>query len=367
MNGYQELGLQKIVNASGRMTALGVSTVNEETAKAMTAASMSYVSIVDLISAAGKVIASHVGAEDACPTAGAAAGIAIATAACIAKNSISITQQLPCSDGLANEVIIQKGHCINFGAPITQMIRLGGGKVIEVGETNHTLLQNISEAINEKTAAMLYVKSHHCVQKSMVSLEDMIAISKQTNIPLIIDAAAEEDLKLYIAKGATLVIYSGAKAIEGPTSGLIAGKKELIAACKLQYNGIGRSMKIGKEGIMGLLKALELYETKDVVSIRKKEMEKLQYIQQQLSGIKGLKIELEKDSAGREIYRLKVTVDPEKAKLNCSELIEGLEAGEISIRIRDHYSNLGIIEIDPRPLLDGDEVLIADKFKELLA
>lgn len=367
MNSYQELGLQKIVNASGRMTALGVSTVNEETARAMCAASMSFVAISDLIDAAGKVIASHVGSEDACPTAGAAAGIAIATAACIAKNSVSITQQLPCSDGLANEVIIQKGHCINFGAPVTQMIRLGGGKVVEVGETNHTLAQNISDAVTEKTAALIYVKSHHCVQKGMVSLEEMIAISKKMNIPLIVDAAAEEDLKTYIARGATLVIYSGAKAIEGPTSGFIAGKKELIASCKLQYFGIGRSMKIGKEGIMGLLKALDLYEAKDMIAIRKKEMEKLQYIQQQLAGIEGLKIELVKDSAGREIYRLKVTVDPEKAKLNCSKLIEGLEAGDVSIRIRDHFSNLGIIEIDPRPLLDGDEVLIAEKFKELLS
>jgi len=367
MNNYQKLGLQKIVNASGRMTALGVSTVNEETARAMSAASMSFVAISDLIDAAGKVIASHVGAEDACPTAGAAAGIAIATAACIAKNSISITQRLPDSDGLANEVIIQKGHCINFGAPVTQMIRLGGGKVGEVGETNHTLVQNISDAVTEKTAAMVYVKSHHCVQKGMASLEDMIAISKKMNIPLIVDAAAEEDLKIYLAKGATLVIYSGAKAIEGPTSGFIAGRKEFIASCKLQYFGIGRSMKIGKEGIMGLLKALELYEKKDMVSIRKKEMEKLQYIQQQLTDIKGLQIELEKDSAGREIYRLKLTIDPEKAKLNCSQLIKGLEAGDISIRTRDHFSNLGIIEIDPRPLLEDDEVLIAEKFKELLS
>lgn len=367
MNIYQELGLQKIINASGRMTALGVSTVNTETAKAMSIASMSFVAITDLINVAGKIIASYADAEDACPTSGAAAGIAIATAACIAKNSITITQQLPFSEGLVNEVVIQKGHCINFGAPVTQMIRLGGGKVVEVGETNHTLALNITEAITEKTAAMLYVKSHHCVQKGMVSIEEMIAISRQMNIPLIVDAAAEEDLRLYIAKGATLVIYSGAKAIEGPTSGFIAGKKEWISSCKLQYNGVGRSMKIGKEGIMGLLKALELFESKDIESIRKKQMEKLQYMQQYLVNIKGLKIDVEKDSADREIFRLKVTVDPYKAKLNCSKLIEGLEAGEISIRTRNHYSNLGIIEIDPRPLLDGDEVLIVEKFKELLA
>lgn len=367
MNIYQDMGLQRIINASGRMTALGVSIANEKTAEAMKIASMNYVAISDLIDKAGKTIASYTGAEDACPTSGAAAGIAISIAACIAKGSIAVTQSLPNSEGLANEVLIQKGHCINFGAPITQMIMLGGGKVIEVGTTNHTLIQNISETISERTAALLYVKSHHCVQKGMVSLKEMIALAKQTKIPLVMDAAAEEDLKKYIEMDVDLVIYSGAKAIEGPTSGFITGREDLIASCKLQYNGIGRSMKIGKEGIMGLLKALELNDIKDVESTRKKEMEKLQYMQQSLSSLRGINVEIVKDTAGREIYRLKLFVDESKSKLNCEALIEKLEAGEISIRTRNHHANLGIIEIDPRPLIDGDEKLIVEKLTRLLA
>jgi D-glucosaminate-6-phosphate ammonia-lyase len=64
---------------------------------------------------------------------------------------------------------------------------------------------------------------------------------------VIVDAAAEEDLRLYVSQGADLVIYSGAKAFNAPTSGFITGKREWIECCKAQHHGIARAMKIGKE------------------------------------------------------------------------------------------------------------------------
>ena len=138
------------------------------------------------------------------------------------------------------------------------MIRTVGAIPVEVGCANKVDKANIIGAINDKTAALMYVKSHHCVQKGMVSLEDMIKIAHGHDLPLIVDASAEEDLKKYIAMEADLVCYSGAKAIEGPTSGFICGRKDLTDAAKLHYKGIGRSMKIGKESMMGLLKAVEI-------------------------------------------------------------------------------------------------------------
>jgi L-seryl-tRNA(Ser) seleniumtransferase len=98
------------------------------------------------------------------------------------------------------------------------------------------------------TAAILYIKSHHCVQKSILSVTEAAEVAKAHGIPLIVDAAAEEDLRLYYNQGADLVIYSGAKAIEGPTSGLVLGRRQYVEWVKQQAGGIGRAMKVGKEG-----------------------------------------------------------------------------------------------------------------------
>ncbi|MDY6867408.1 MAG: DgaE family pyridoxal phosphate-dependent ammonia lyase, partial [Chloroflexota bacterium] len=344
---YQDLGLQRIINASGRMTALGVSVAAEETAEALKEASKNFVDVAALIDAAGKRIASYTGGADSCPTAGAAAGIAIAVAGCIARGSLTITQLLPNASGLPNEVIIQKGHSINFGAPVSQMIALGGGIPVEIGFANNTHEDNLREAITDKTAAIFYVKSHHCVQKGMISLEKMVMIGKEAHTPVIVDAAAEEDLRRYIAMGADLVIYSGSKAIEGPVSGFITGDADLIASCKMQYYGIGRTMKIGKEGIIGLLKALELYEQKSVSEVRDREMQKLNLIKTQLQAIEGLTCTIHQDPAGRAIDRLRISIDPDVAGMNIEELIKKLSDGPISIRTRNHLVNLGMLEIDP--------------------
>lgn len=82
-------------------------------------------------------------------------------------------------------------------------------------------------------------------------------MAENHHLPLIVDAAAEEDLFKYSQAGADLVIYSGAKALEGPSSGLVLGKASYIEWVRLQGKGIGRAMKIGKDTILGLTQAVE--------------------------------------------------------------------------------------------------------------
>src|SRR4029079_11666567 len=105
--------------------------------------------------------------------------------------------------------------------------------------------------------AMVYVQSHHAVQEQMVSLADCLSAAHPHHVPVIVDAAAEEDLRRYVELGADLVTYSGGKAIGGPTVGFVAARGNLIDACELQQRGIARAMKVGKEAIVGLLVALE--------------------------------------------------------------------------------------------------------------
>ncbi|MPM67014.1 D-glucosaminate-6-phosphate ammonia lyase [bioreactor metagenome] len=249
---------------------------------------------------------------------------------------------------------------------MSTMITLGGGKIREVGMSNAVAAEDIEEAINQNTVGLMYVKSHHCVQKGMVSIEKMIEIAHKHNLPLLVDAAAEEDLCKYYALGADLVVYSGAKAIEATTSGFITGRKELISSCKKQYIGIGRAMKVGKESIMGLLKALECYKNKDHQAELIKQKEINTYLIAEINRLKGLKAKEIQDEAGRQIFRTEVLVDDRITGKTASTIDEELRMGNPSIHCRKHNVNQGLLSFDPRPLIDGDKELIVQKLKAII-
>ena len=86
-----------------------------------------------------------------------------------------------------------------------------------------------------------------------------------------VDAAAQlpprANLKEIVELGADLVVFSGGKGMRGPqATGLVLGKPELVAAARLNgspQSAVGRGMKVGKEEIMGLLAAVELYLAQD--------------------------------------------------------------------------------------------------------
>ncbi|MFC7442832.1 DgaE family pyridoxal phosphate-dependent ammonia lyase [Laceyella putida] len=284
-------------------------------------------------------------------------------AAVIAGTQLTRIERLPDSEGLHNEIVLQKGHAVHFGASITQMIALGGGKAMEAGHANHVEKRHLMEAITDRTAALMYVKSHHAVQKGMQSLETMLSVAQEHKIPLIVDAAAEADLRRYTAMGADLVIYSGGKAIEGPTSGLICGRADLIEACRAQYKGIGRAMKVGKEAIIGLLTALQRYGTREETAQAQKQ--RMGWLIDQLTDINGLECRLARDEAGREIYRAELRIDAQRLGWSATELMKRLEGGDPAIYTRHHYANMGILQIDPRPLLPGQEQVIVKRIREL--
>ena len=366
MTVYEEIGLPRVVNASGRVTVLGVSTISDKVAKAAVAGGQSYVVVEDLMDKAGEIISQYTGGEDSCPTVCASAASALSVAGMISKGKKTIMDRLPDSTGLANEIILQKGHVINFNAPIETMLRLGGGVPVEAGCATEVVVEDVEELINEKTVALLYVKSHHCVQKGMLDLPTMIDIAHRHNLPLMVDAAAEEDFRKYIAMGADLVCYSGAKALEATTSGFVTGKKELISYIKKQYHGVGRAMKVGKEAIMGLLAALEQYENKDKKAEVEKNVKIVDWLVDEINQIPNLKAQKIQDEAGRAIFRARVFVDPEKAGMTATELEGKLKAGTPTIRCRTEFMSLGSLDFDPRPLVEGDKELIVAKLKEIM-
>jgi D-glucosaminate-6-phosphate ammonia-lyase len=331
--------------------------------EAVAEAAANYVEIEKLIDRVGELISTHTGGADSCVTSCASAGIAIAVAAVVSRGDPGVIERLPDSTGLANEVILLKGHNVNFGAPITSMIRLGGGVPVEAGQANESAAFCIHSAITPRTVAIFYVKSHHAVQKGMVPLVEMISIAHEHGLPLILDAAAEEDLKKYVALGADLVIYSGAKAIEAPTSGFITGRKDLIAACKAQYRGMARAMKIGKECMVGLVQALDRY------AVRKHDgradIPALEAAIARINAMPGFSAELEQDEAGRAIFRIRVRPQPERLGCDAAAIEAKLRGGSPAIYTRKYFLSAGVFSIDPRPLVGDDLEVILRRLQQL--
>ena len=358
MNIYTKNGLQGVINASGRMTKLGVSTISDEVAKTLVEGAQNYVVIDDLLAWAGKQIASYIGCEDVCVTSSASAGMALSIASLFCKdNLVNVKRyQETVNHAPKKEVILLKGHNVDYGAPIDSMIQLAGATVKEVGYANKSTIEDITNAVNEQTLAIMFVKSHHCVQKNMVGVKEVIEAANRLQIPCIVDASAEEDLCKYHEMGADFVCYSGAKAISGPTSGFVACKHAKDAEnMRLQYKGIGRAMKIGKENCMGLVKAVEIYQANHgyVPSVT---LEDLKAFAEEVKTIPGLTTSIIQDEAGRAIYRCKVTVDENVYGVNAKQLISLLGKEDPGVFVREHLANLGSIAIDPRPLKSKDEL-----------
>lgn len=362
---YEDMGLQRVINACGRMTALGVSAIHNEVAEVLVKAAQNYVVIDELMDKTGELISIYTGGEDACVTVCASAGIMIAAAACIAGDNWNCIKKLPDSTGMKNEILIQKGHAVNFGASITQMLRMGGAVPVECGQVNLVTREELETAVTEQTAALLYCKSHHCMQKGMLSVEVMAEIAHNHGLPLIVDAAAEEDLHVYLNKGADLVIYSGAKAFEGPTSGFITGRADLIKKCKMQYHGVGRVAKIGKEGMTGLVKALELYSKKDEKREQKRQQELVGKILEDLKEFPFIQGEMSRDDAQRLIYRAKMKFSPD-SPMTAQTVMEKLKEGNPAVYVRGHEAQGGVLYIDPRSISEEDVKSIINKLRAVL-
>ncbi|MCE9882533.1 DgaE family pyridoxal phosphate-dependent ammonia lyase [Hafnia paralvei] len=362
-NIYQRLGLKRVINACGKMTILGVSAVSPEVMQATAEAAGSFVEIDKLVDRTGQLVSTHTGAEDSYITSCASAGIAIAVAAVITRGEPDRVALMPDSSGMANEVLMLRGHNIDYGAPITSAIRLGGGRVVEVGQSNLAARWQLEKAISERTTALLFVKSHHSVQKGMLTLADFVEVAKAHQLPLIVDAAAEEDLRLYVSQGADLVIYSGAKAFNAPTSGFITGKREWIECCKAQHHGIARAMKIGKENMVGLVKALELYaEGADSMT-----PDALATTVDAISALHGFSAEIEQDEAGRAIWRVQVRVHPDVLGIDARQVEALLRTGDVAIYTRRYFLHQGVFSIDPRTLDQSELAMIVERLAQISA
>jgi D-glucosaminate-6-phosphate ammonia-lyase len=391
MNFYEKLGLRRVINARSYSTKVGGSLMAAEVIQAMQEAAESFIRIEDLQEKAGEVIAELTGAEAGYVTSGAAAGLMLSMAACIAGLDPLKMNRLPDTRGMKNEVVIQRAHRNDYD----HALRSAGAKVVEVGFNYATFPYEIERAINEKTAALFFLAGS---TEGSLPLEQIVQIAHSNHVPVILDAAAElppaENLRKFIAQGADLVAFSGGKHIGGPqASGILCGRRDLILSVALQHqdmdvfpetwpwrrliadgtllgpphHGIGRGLKVGKEEMAGLITALKCYTQRDFEAELEAWHQRIDTLVAGIQKIPGLSARrVFPRPSGRPVPSAHVQVDPARSGMDAHQLINALQDGEPIICTYENLASQGTVVFFPECLSDGEPEEIVQRLKEIL-
>lgn len=360
-------GFTRIVNVSGTMTGLGASVTGAAAREATAAAMGRFVKMHELQAKASGVIARLTGGEAGLVTASASAGISLSVAGCITGLDAARAEALPCAPGPKAGVVVQAGHLCHYGAAIDTAISLAGGVTRPIGTATLCADHQLAAALDETVAAALYVVSHHVVHYGQVPFDRFVEIAHSKGAPVIVDAASEYDLTGFIAKGADLAIYSGHKFLSGPTSGIVAGRRDLVRAAYLQNIGIGRGMKVGKESIAGVIAAMESWIIRDAGAIRERERAALALWIEAVEGLSGIRAEIVPDPTQNPLERLQVSIDAAAAGASAARFAAAFAEQDPVVIVRDHEVELGYFQLDPCNLLPGQAELVAEALKQVLS
>src|ERR1700687_2189932 len=327
-NVYEELGVTTVINGQGTMTVLGGSMMRPEVEAVMAMAGRHFVSIPDLEVAAGKRIAKMLKLPEgytALVTSGAAAAMQSGLAGILTGDNEKFIHQIPDLTGMKSEVIIQKSH----RNPFDHQLRTTGIKLIVI-ETR----EELKNAINEKTAMMHF--SNFANAAGQIKVEEWVKLAKEYKLPCFLDAAADtppvSHLWDYANMGYDLIAFSGGKALRGPQcAGMLIGKKDLVAHALLNNSPhedtIGRSQKVGKEEIVGMVKALELYLKEDHEALWKGWQERLDLISTEIMRVPGVSTSFFVPDVANHVPHMAITWDAARIALSPHDASTTLRKG----------------------------------------
>lgn len=350
-NIYTRLGVEPFIMANIPFTFLSATLVWPEVREAMDEASQYYVDIVQLQRAVGRRLAQISGAQAGMVTSGAAAAMAVATAACIAGNDPLKIRALPDSEGMRNEVLMWGGRSVFDNA-----IRLAGGRLKGIES-----LADLQSAISDRTAMLYTGYSADPAPENVPPLEKILAVCKQRGVPVFVDAAGGippiENLKRYAKMGADLYAFSGGKGLQGPQcSGLLLGRKDLIEAALMNSSpvegAVCRPMKVGKEEIIGCLTAVEKWLTIDLDSLYDDQDKKIKRIEAMLSTVSGVRTKTETRGGSNRFRQLVVEWDESEINMSSGECGRRLREGSPSIQVLSDYNPYVIRDPVPQPVAD---------------
>ncbi len=267
---YEDLGVRPFINAADHYTRFGGSIMWPCAVEAMVEASRHYVNLFEMQTRVGEAIAGMTGNEAAYVSCGAAGGIALAVAACMAGTDPEKIERLPDATGMKNEVIMHR--CARFYEDIA--IQAPGAVIVEMGDERGATEAQLDACINDRTAAVLTLSPWG----RMLPIDRIVDIAHARGVPVLVDAAFSIPPKAnfrYFTRdlGVDAIIASGGKAIRGPqTTGLVIGKRSIIEGCAAHGNpnrAIGRTMKVGKEELAGIYAAVKHIMERDEDAVRK--------------------------------------------------------------------------------------------------
>lgn len=374
---FRTLGVKPVINACGIYTDLGGSILSEDVWGSLGQLNTSYVDLTDLLDKTGESIAKLVGAEAARITPGASAGIALACAAVMAGNHGPYWEQLPDTTGMRDEIIMQRPQVAKY--QYLNPIRISGAKVIEVGTDEFTTLDDLQNAITDKTSA-IFVPAHLDSMENIVKLERLGKFSKDNNIKLLVDAAYQvfpiENLRKYAKIGADLTIVSS-KYFFGPNAGgFLSGTKELMDVVtgldftryeSGPYRTFGRPFKMGRYEIAAVYLALKKWLEADHDARWRGYADKARYIKDALNGTDGLSAYLccftfEETIEASPINAVMVNVT--HPRLTAQMVGEQLQAGYPAIHTVPYQEKILVVT---ETLQDGEEGVISNSFAGIIS
>lgn len=359
---FKELGLKTFINAAGTYTSMTGSLMPKEVIEAISYGATEYVNLDDLQDKVGERIAELLECEYATVSSGCFGAMSIGMAGILTGKDPKKVKQLPNTDGMKNEVIIQESHTIGYAQALTNV----GAKVVKVKTA-----KQLEKAITDKTCMLWFLNAH--TDRGEIKWEEFVALGKKHDIPTFIDCAADvppvENLFRFTKIGFDLVAFSGGKGLRGPQSaGLLLGKREYIEAARMHTpprgETIGRGMKVNKEEVLGMLAALELYLEKD----HDKEWEmwesQIQLISDSATSIAGVETEIHVPPYANHVPSLRIRWDEKKVKISPNEVRKQLAEGHPSIQTVGDSKSVGITTW---MMVPGQERVVAKRVKEILS
>ena len=366
---YRSIGVKPAIAAGGWTTAHSGSKLRPEAMAAMNKAATVMVNMDELNAAAGKVIAEATGAEAGFVASGAAGGLVLQAAACIAGADPSKMAQLPDGTGLKNEIIIQTSHRFAYDG----CYRAAGAELINIGDSRRCEPWQLEAAFTERTAAVAYLFSPF-ISRRALPFQQACEIAHARGVPVIVDAASllppRANIRRFIAEGADMVIYSGGKGVRGPQgTGILCGRADLIEAAAANaspHRFIGRGMKVAKEEIIGLITSLEVFLNEDEDAENRRYREMCQAMVDALIEIPGLMLTVEHDQYNYLIPSTLIKFTNEWNGPGRLQVLSGMTKGDPPILVSEQ-GNPDELAVSPANMDEQElEVVIRRLREELL-
>lgn len=370
---YHSIGVRPLINCRGTLTIIGGSLELPEVRAAVESASQHYVQLDELMDAIGKRLAELTSAEWGVVTSGCAAGLAHATAACVAGANPDLHVRIPNLTGFPKDEVIIPKHSRNV---YDAAVRSIGVKIIEVNSPEEL------EAALGPRVAMIYFFANERNASGPMDLENIAALAKKRNVPVLVDAAAEVLTvpNVHLQKGATLVGYSGGKVLRGPQcAGIILGRKDLVQAAWVNsapHHGYGRAMKVGKEEAMGMLMAVEMWAKRDHHAEWKQWSSWLDHISKRVCSVPGVTADVhEPQGLSNRSPGLTIHWDTTKLGITGAEVSDILYSTEPRIALnpssgrgtKSGSSTQTGVSITAYMMSPGDEKVVADRLYAILS